>query len=545
MRIHHMKKMILFFAIMVMMPVLSFAKDGAAIKLKKNKSNKITATTPVKKIETKAKAESSSTGSGAAEQQLAQALSMVRAGQLEEGAIRLHNLSRRTDLQKYKMQIKYILGNTLLQLKLNQVAAFQFVDVIKNGNSQYVKSSIEQLSIAADSLGDDTLLNYATSKVSLDEFPKDKKDLITFRMAEVKLRTKQYKDAIALFTKIGPESRYYWSAYYKRGLAYAEAGQPKEAVRNFNSLVEARASYPVTDTIKVSAQMGMARAYYQGKDWDKSIEAYREIPRDHEFWHDALFESSWALLMAGRLRSTLSQFQSLHSPYYLDSYNPESLILRGIVYLYICQYDEMEKTLQLFEKTYSPVRTKISEFLNQNSDPLKFYAELEKSWYERRGKLKNPKTYLPKKVLYKLLDESDIRRAFSYLLQLAEEKNRLDKMQVLSRSNLGGTAKTIVNNRMKNAKILIGEMMKSHMNNMKASIADFYEQASFLNYEVINGKKETLRKRIAGKNLPANLNTQNDRQFYIQNGYEYWPFEGEYWLDEIGNYQYLGQSSCE
>ena len=60
-------------------------------------------------------------------------------------------------------------------------------------------------------------------------------------------------------------------------------------------------------------------------------------------------------------------------------------------------------------------------------------------------------------------------------------------------------------------------------------------------------KKEAIKKRIAGKNLgegAAEVETR-DRSFYVQNGYEYYPFQGEFWLDEIGNYHYLGKQSCE
>ena len=62
----------------------------------------------------------------------------------------------------------------------------------------------------------------------------------------------------------------------------------------------------------------------------------------------------------------------------------------------------------------------------------------------------------------------------------------------------------------------------------------------------INGKKEFLKKKIAGKNLnEIQVDDDQDRSFYVKNGYEYYPFQGEYWLDEVGNYHYLGKQSCE
>ncbi|MNL23710.1 hypothetical protein D3C87_1451120 [compost metagenome] len=89
-------------------------------------------------------------------------------------------------------------------------------------------------------------------------------------------------------------------------------------------------------------------------------------------------------------------------------------------------------------------------------------------------------------------------------------------------------------------------MVKAHLLNMRVELRDLYEQAGFIRYEMINGRKETLKKRIAGKDISEEqIDAEVDRKFYISNGYEYYPFQGEYWLDEIGNYHYLGKQSCE
>jgi hypothetical protein len=63
--------------------------------------------------------------------------------------------------------------------------------------------------------------------------------------------------------------------------------------------------------------------------------------------------------------------------------------------------------------------------------------------------------------------------------------------------------------------------------------------------EMLNGKKQAVKKKVAGKNLPTTVDEKAERDFYVQNGYQYWPFQGEYWLDELGNYHYVGTQSCE
>jgi hypothetical protein len=113
-------------------------------------------------------------------------------------------------------------------------------------------------------------------------------------------------------------------------------------------------------------------------------------------------------------------------------------------------------------------------------------------------------------------------------------------------SPLGRYSNKIIGNRIKNAKVQIADMMKAHLIRLRAELKDLYEQAGFLRYEMINGKKEQLQKRIAGKVLnEAQIDSDADRDYYVKNGYEYYPFRGEYWLDEIGNFFYLGKQACE
>jgi hypothetical protein len=309
-------------------------------------------------------------------------------------------------------------------------------------------------------------------------------------------------------------------------------------------LLSNRDNAPVTDTNRVSAQIAIARSLYQKQDWDGAIEAYAQVPRDHFLWHDALFESSWAMLRAARFRSVLSNFHSLHSSYYEDFYIPESLLLRAIVYLYICKYDEMEKVLSLFESTYGPIRARIGDFIRANNDAMEYYLEIERGQKVKKGE--KALLRLPYNVVKNISEQGNVKRSVYYVKRLNDEKARIDANPGYRNTPVGQYALKVINNRQRNAKLSVGDMVKAHLLNMRVELRDLYEQAGFIRYEMINGQKELLKKRVAGKNIADKQIDENvNREFYIQNGYEYWPFDGEYWLDEIGNYHYLGKQSCE
>ncbi len=488
----------------------------------------------------------SQTASTSSRNQISQALGLLKSGQYAQASNALLALSRRGDLVNERPQIKFYLGLALMEQNLNQVAAFQFVDVIKSADQRWTRQAIEKLLIVTDRLGDETLLNYAIQRIDVNQVPTQHRDMLYFRLAEIKHKAGLFQEAANLYGRVGSQSRYYYNAIYGQGLAQAEANQPDLALQSFQKLLDMRDASKVTDMNRVAAQIGIARVYYQKQNWEKSIDAYSKIPRDHVMWHDAVFEKTWAMLRAARFRSTLSNFQTLHSTYYEDAYIPETLLLRSIVYLYICKYDEMEKVLGLFESQYGPISNQVNQFLSRQNSAESYFQEVNKAYIMKKDSEAKKSFIIPYNAIKHIAEEGDVRRTYNYLKKINEEKKIVDENPNLKNSAIGTYSVRIINNRIRSARNIIGDMVKAHLLNMRIELKDLNEQASFIRYEMINGKKEFLKKKISGRALTEEQVDENqDRSFYVQNGYQYYPFQGEYWLDEIGNYHYLGKQSCE
>jgi hypothetical protein len=481
---------------------------------------------------------------------IAIALTQLKNGQFAQAANSLLVLSRRSAYVAERPQIKYFLGVAMMELKMNQVAAFQFVDVIKSGDRKYTRQALDKLLVVTDKLGDETLLNYAIQRIDVSSVPTQNREMLYYRMGEIKQKAGLYSEAVQLYSRVGTGSRYYLNALYNMGLSQAEAKQTDLALTSFQTLLSARSDASVTDTNKVAAQMAIARTLYQKKDWEGSIEAYSKIPRDHRLWHDSIFERSWAMLRAARFRSALSNFQSLHSSYYDNFYIPETLLLRSIVYLYICKYDEMEKVLTLFDNQYRPVEDSIQKFIKYQSSSASYFDELNKAYQIKNDSDADAENEKKTKVSYlairHIADEGDVRRAYAYISKLITERKLVSENPQIKSSAIGSYSIKLLTNRMKSAKASAGDMVKAHLQNMLVELKDLREQTSLIRYEMINGKKESLKKRLSGNDLAeVQVDDEKDRSFYVQNGYEYYPFQGEYWLDEVGNFHYLGKQNCE
>jgi hypothetical protein len=254
------------------------------------------------------------------------------------------------------------------------------------------------------------------------------------------------------------------------------------------------------------------------------------------------------MLRSGRFRSALSNFQSLHSAFYEDFYLPESLLLRSFVYLYICKYEEMDKVLNLFTKIYKPVYDQVDKLLENVNNADRYFTIMNDMMRVAKAGPERNRTSLPMPYLVaqKIVREADFQNTFQYIRKLVEEKKRIERLPASWQSaSVGQYAKKVLNTRLVKAKQKAGKIVRAHLLNLKEELIDLIEQEGFARYEMINGRKETLKKKISGKELPdQSINQNQQRDFYIQNGYEYWPFRGEYWLDELGNYHYVGTQSC-
>ena len=88
-------------------------------------------------------------------------------------------------------------------------------------------------------------------------------------------------------------------------------------------------------------------------------------------------------------------------------------------------------------------------------------------------------------------------------------------------------------------------MIQRHLVFFQKELQNFVNQEKYLRYESLRGKRELLKKKITSKHLGnVQIIEGTSRDFFVQNGFEFYPFQGEYWLDELGNYHYVGTQSC-
>lgn len=443
----------------------------------------------------------------------------------------------------------YSLSKALSKEGFNQSAVYFLTAIARyNSASKYMDASLEALYEIGFQIGDESALKYALSKIDIAKFPSGKKDLLYYRLGEVYLEKSDFKNAIASYSKVTSDSKLFAKARYNMGLSYAETQNPKAAVKYFTQAVNARRKNGVTDTQRVGALIGRARSLYQMERWDESIKAYKMIPRDSEFWHDSLFESTWAFLRSGRFRSAMSNFQSLHSKFYESYYLPESLVLRSIVYLYICKYDEVDKVLTTYDQSYGKVQRRLQSYLNEKRTAKEDLIQMNAMLADVNKGVQVSQNYsgIPGLALRHISRSATFKKTYKYLKLLYDERELNSKQNDFwKRSALGQQIAKNLTQRISLVEKYIAGQIRTSLGKINEELLEFSDQKEFIKVEVTTAKTEGALKKMRGTDDTSDaITAKNSRDFYISNGYEYWPFKGEYWLDEIGNYQYVGASQC-
>jgi len=481
--------------------------------------------------------------------ELNRARSLNNSENYKQASKLLFSLSKNSRYRREQAAIAYELAESLEGLGLTQSAVFQLIKAVRYGKGGVLSRSLEKLTKLAFKVNDDVGLNFALSKINIKTFPEEQKPVLYFRFGEAYLSVNRFKKAYKSFSKI-PKSHYLYSkARYMMGLSYSESGKLKESYRSFTQSSNSRAEKGVVDDERVAALMGRARVLYHMKRWDSSLTAYRLIPRDSAYFHDMLFESAWAMLRSGKFRSALSNFHSLHSEYYQDYFYPEASLLRAIVYLYICKVDEVGKVLNYYDNTYGKVARRLKSYLKTNTTPrqdIKEYMRLVDE-LAHEDKIDRDSYEIPYIILRHLHRSSRVKSRGESVLNVEKEIALIDGMGEWSEAQVGAVTRNSLVTRQKASLKRLGKALRAQMIKYNRELIGFGDQKELIKFELISAEKEQARKTLEGRDdfSDGSSKRKASRFSFTKNGYEYWPFQGEYWLDEIGNYHYLGASRCE
>jgi len=409
-------------------------------------------------------------------------------------------------------------------------AFFQYAAIVQAGPSgpDHLKA-IEGAAATAEKLRDDVVAPHLFDRIpsaSIAALPPQRQARIHAALALLAYRAGRYEDAARLVERVPADSASAPQAMYLRGLLQQRTA-PEQAAQTFAAL--ARQDRAPRE-LREMASLALGRTLYGLHRYAEASAAYQTLPRFSRHWDESLFEGAYADLQNGDPGGALGKLHSLHSPHLRDEFVPESVALTAILYLQRCLYPQVRTALGEFDGEYLPMRDRIKQLLAANL-PLEDY-----------GRMLGPDdTRLPAPAQHHLLKNERVSAMRDYLAQLERESARLRGDGSFAAALKQDLLEALAEQQAQSQRLL-GKFVQGRLLDMVRLIDVLEGDRELIAFEATKGEKEMLETRY---DPSAQLAAQQLRRPAMpQTGHEYWPFDGEYWPDEIGYYRYTVKDAC-
>ncbi|WP_407931709.1 adventurous gliding motility protein GltC [Citreicoccus inhibens] len=520
-------------------------------------------------------------GKTADRQRLDVAVSLFKNDEYEKSAMAAHELLKDPKLAGLHTEARYVLAKSLYRMGLYHSSLGEFSKILAVGPStRFFKSSLEWLFFISRKTKNETVILDEIARYANYEFPEKFRNEFRYLLARYHFvrgraldQVGQYADADKSFEEvkrlalsIPRTDTFFARAKYLEGLAYFRNGTRSkdaagkrtnndvvasvEAMKEVVRLTRPQAGHvgeqaKLDQSLRELAFMQLARTHYGMQQNRFAIFYLNKVERGNTQWLESLFEASWANYRIGQYEQALGNLITLSSPFFREEYFPEALILKAVIYYENCRYRESNLILQDFERTYLPVHDQLDSLVKKNMDASEYYtvlADVQKK--NKEGLEKNGTDVILERILRLALTDQDLKKTNDSILELEGEmdlfSNKGDtfKYSELTKELLEGL-KGQRTGLISKAGIMAKGKLETELGSLKQLLANGLR----IKFETTTKEKEFLEEQLKAGGRTA-IVKKYKFSVAVADDQLYWPYEGEYWRDELGTYQYTLTKGC-
>ncbi len=439
-----------------------------------------------------------------------------------------------------RAKAEYYVGRSLYKAGY-LLPAYQFYgEVVNEGESHpYFLRAIEGLIDVAEAIGDDTLIPEIIDRKYGESFRRLKPEVLNtanYMVGMIAQRrgdfdvAKDYLEGVRRDSAAYGKARYLLAIMAVKRAADTGAVRYDEAIKHFTTIEElyAQATDESQRKLYRLALLGLARAYYSQGDFTKSIEAYENVPRFSDDWYDAMFESGWAYFQEAKFGRALGQVHAIQSPYFDDRYRSESFVLKATAYFQVCHFDRARKALNSFYRIYRPMAERLQPWLSGE------YTDAELV-----DLIVNGDDRFPRELQRHLGRNPRFRK---FLGQVQEVDLELKSAELkLPPSRFERQLVALLQSQREQRVSLTGKLVRAQLRREARFLGILLNQADLIALETTSAERKML---AAGKDITKGPRAKGPRPIIPDATYQYWAFQGEYWIDELGYYEHSIKDEC-
>ncbi|WP_163996809.1 adventurous gliding motility protein GltC [Pyxidicoccus caerfyrddinensis] len=520
-------------------------------------------------------------GKTADRQRLDIAVNLFKNDEYEKAAMSAHELLADAKLAGLHTEARYVLAKSLYRMGMYHSSLGEFSKLLALGPStKFFKTSLEWLFFISRKTKNETVILDEIARHANQEFPEKYRNEFRYLLARyhfVRGRAldqvgqpadadKSFEEVKRLSLSIPRNDPFFPRAKYLEGLsAFRNGSRTKDAASkrgNGEMLASVEAMKEVIrltrpmpgksaeqakldKSLRELAFMQLARTHYGMQQNRYALFYLGKVERGNTQWLESLFEASWANYRVGQYEQALGNLITLSSPFFREEYFPEALILKAVIYYENCRYRESNLILQDFERTYLPVHDQLEALVKKNMDAGEYYsvlAEVQKK--NKDGLEKNETDIILERILRLALTDQDLSKTNDSILELEGEMDAFaNRADTFKYSDL---SKTLLEGLKVQRTALIskaGIMAKGKLETELVALKQLLANGLRIKFETTTKEKEFLEEQLKAGGRTA-IVKKYKYSVAVSDDQLYWPYEGEYWRDELGTYQYTLTKGC-
>ncbi|MDF1565375.1 MAG: adventurous gliding motility protein GltC [Deltaproteobacteria bacterium] len=479
----------------------------------------------------------------------------------DAAAVAFYNMLQDPKMAAFHQQAEYLLAKSLYKKELYHSSLARFSRILAAGEGhKYFQVGLEWLFFISRKTVNESVVLEQIAAYADQEFPEKYKDEFLYLLAKyyfARARALQeagqegeasasFDEVNTFLSQISQNTKFYPKARFLTGLAKYQAGDPQASVEEFKEVVRMtnpRKGKYSNDDLRDLAFMQLARLHYEHKQNRYAAFYFGKIRRDSDQWLESLFESSWGYFRLGDYEKALGNMVTLHSPFFEEEYFPESLILKAVIYYENCRYPEAKAIVDEFERVYGPVQAELQKLTTSNRTPEQYYDLLADT---QKGIEAGKETdEVMARILKAALTDKEFEAMNDSIREVEREIERIEtgkdvfKFSAISKELLI-SLKEERYDLIQKAGMMAGAKLYAEGEALRGLIG----QGLRIRFETTTKEKEYLEAQLAAG---GKLDVVKDYGYSVAVSDEtlYWPYEGEYWRDELGTFEYTLTKGCK
>ncbi len=363
------------------------------------------------------------------------------------------------------------------------------------------------------------------------------------------------EEAIRRLEEVSQSSEQFAHARFFAGVTHVRLRRARPAIAAFRNVlraVERSPNVPERPRMRDLAWLSLARVYYTAANRTddegnrtldetllrNAVDAWDHIDPGSEYWLDAMFEKAWALYLSDQQSRAMGNIHTLFSPYFENAYYPEALVLKAVVFFSACQFENAEAMIQQFHERYDPVREELTSTLARFEDNEQFYRFL--------GEVRAGRADLTPRIrglVGTALSDRTLLRHLEYIRVLDDEQVQIDRAPAaFSSSSLADRIRQEVLVSRSFAVDRTGDLARGRYRRLVDELDELMNQIDTVEVEVYRVRREGLSTEQASE--ADRIRRAGGLEVEVDEEHQIWPFDGEYWRDELPFYRQQVSSIC-